>query len=485
MASPSRPSFFSKDSRTSVDQPRDPRALTKSISSSRLSQVVRHEQGVEEPKKKKGLKGLIQKMKPKSKRSSSGLIPPLPQSHSQQYTHGPRHSQGQGQGRGQGDSGTPLAPPPNMAFLSGDGQQRHHRNTSQSSMADSQSQGSNWRMRSVSAPIGGSSSGSQSASPTSSRYRRESYTSQARQGDRDRDQDQGQHVEMLHAPGPGGGQYQQRQMFTSPEPGLGQYQDERRTSNVTQPANGSGSGNGSGSSYPNPSFRASTSKYASGSISNSSGVAPTIETPPMPLNATPYFSRPPSINSPATTFSPNMPSSNLNSNANANNNANRFKNLPPLPPTDDSNARMASPDSFQVLNDQQSDFTTPNNRNRTPLYQQPTHMYDSGPYQTRQGQGMPRASFDRPTTTPRAEPSPRMVHSMYAQPSMGNSNLSFGSGRFPPFQGQGQMHGAYPGVPHGNGNGNGFVEGASGNEKKGLKKGFKGFFGGAKAGRMA
>jgi hypothetical protein len=464
MASPSRPSFFSKDSRTSVDQPRDPRALTKSISSSRLSQVVRNDQGAgaEEPKKKKGLKGLIQKMKPKSKRSSSGLVPPLPHSHShsQQYT-----SQENRRGLGQGpNDGTTLAPPPNMAYLSGDGQNRHHRNTSQSSMADSQSQGSNWKLRSVSAPIGGSSSGSQSASPTSSRYRRESYNSQAQARQGDREQDQGQHVEMLHAPATGA-QYQQRQMFTSPEPGLGQYLDDRRVSNTTQPtANLHGN--------PNPSFR--TSKYASGSISTSSGVAPTIETPPMPFNAnaTPYFSRPPSINSPATAFSPNMPSTSGN--------ANRFKNLPPLPPTDDSNARRmaSSPDSFQMLNDQSysTDPTTPNNRTRTPLYQQPTQMYDSGPpHHTRQGQGqgMPRASFDRPTTTPRAEPSPRMVHSMYAQPTMGHSNLSLESSRFPPTQGQG--------VPHGNGNG--FME--SGNEKKGLKKGFKGFFGGAKAGRMA
>jgi hypothetical protein len=463
MASPSRPSFFSKDSRTSVDQPRDPRALTKSISSSRLSQVVRNDQGAgaEEPKKKKGLKGLIQKMKPKSKRSSSGLVPPLPQ----QYT--PQDRRGQGQGSN-GNDGTTLAPPPNMAYLSGDGKKRHHRNNSQSSMADSQSQGSNWKLRSVSAPIGGSSSGSQSASPTSSRYRRESYNSQAQagQGERELDQGQGQHVEMLHAPA-AGGLYQQRQMFTSPEPGMGQYLDERRVSNATQPT--------TGNSYPNPSFR--TSKYASGSISTSSGVAPTIETPPMPLNATPYFSRPPSINSPATAFSPNMPSTS------GNGNANRFKNLPPLPPTDDSNAharRMASsPDSFQILNDQSysTDPTTPNNRNRTPLYQQPTQMYDSGPpHQTRQGQNLPRASFDRPTTTPRAEPSPRMVHSMYAQPTMGHSNLSFGSGRFPHTQGQAQ------GLPHGHGNGSGFVE--NGNEKK-VKKGFKGFFGGAKAGRMA
>lgn len=410
MASPSRPSFFSKDSRTSIDNPRDrdPRALTKSISSSRLSQVMRNE-GSEEPKKKKGLKGLIQKMKHKSKRQSSE-IPPLPQ-HPQPQQYQPRPHQS--------DVGTPLAPPPNMAYLSGDGQQRHNRNSSQSSMADS-SQGSNWKMRSVSAPIGGSSSGSQSASPTSSKYRRESYNSGLRVDDDQR----GATMEMLHPPN---GLYPQRQMYTSPEPGY----DDRRSSNATQTANGNG--------YPNPSFR--NSKYASGSISNSSGVAATIETPPMPLNGTPFFSRPPSINSPATSTNPNS-------------NPNRFKNLPPLPPTDDRIA--SSPESFQILNDQHQhqDYNIPINRRN--MYSQPT-LYPN------QQQQQPRASFDRPTNTPRAEPSPRMVHSMYAQPT--SSNLSFGSGRFPP-------------MPHGTGNG--FVER---DEKK--KKGFKGFFGGAKAGRMA
>jgi hypothetical protein len=401
MASPSRPSFFSKDSRTSIDNPRDrdPRALTKSISSSRLSQVMRNEGSEQEPKKKKGLKGLIQKMKPKSKRQSSD-IPPLPQQ--PQYRPQPQQS----------DVGK-LPLPPNMAFLSGDGQQRRNRNSSQSSMADS-SQGSNSKMRSVSAPIGGSSSGSQSASPTSSKYRRESYNS----GLRVEDDQRGATMEMLHPPN-GNGQYPQRQMYTSPEPGY----DDRRSSNAPT-LNGNG--------YPNPSFR--NSKYAAGSISASSGVAATLETPPMPLNATPFFSRPPSINSPATS-----------------NNVNRFKNLPPLPPTDDRIA--SSPDSFQILNDQQD---TPNRRN---MYTQPT-LYP--------GQAPPRASFDRPTNTPRAEPSPRMVHSMYAQPT--SSNLSFGSGRFPQMQ---------QGMPHGNGYGQGYAEG----EKK--KKGLKGFFGGAKAGRMA
>jgi hypothetical protein len=427
MASPSRPSFFSKDSRTSFDQSRgpDPRALTKSISSSRLSQVMRTD-GMEEPKKKKGLKGLIQKMKPKSKRQSSG-IPPLPQ-HPQQHQPRP-HAQGPNDG---------LAPPPNMAYLSGDGQSRHNRNSSQSSMADSQSQGSNWKMRSVSAPIGGSSSGSQSASPTSSKYRRESYNSQLRVTD---DETRGATMEMLHPPN-GGGQYQhQRQMYASPE--AGQY-DERRSSNTTQPTlNGNPTnGGGNGQGYPNPSFR--NSKYASGSISNSSGVAATIETPPMPLNGTPFFSRPPSINSPA--------------------NMNRFKNLPPLPSADDRDRMASSPESFQILNDQQEFATqTPMGNNRRNQYSPPTHLYP----QT-QGQTQPRASFDRPTNTPRAEPSPRMVHSMYAQPT--SSNLSFGSGRFPPVQ----QHQQHP-MP-----GQGFVgEG----EKK--KKGFKGFFGGAKAGRMA
>jgi hypothetical protein len=127
----------------------------------------------------------------------------------------------------------------------------------------------------------------------------------------------------------------------------------------------------------------------------------------------------------------------------------------------------SSPDSTQFLNDQQfgPDFTTPN---FNPRYQQPRHMYDPRQQNQTQGQGMPRASFDQLNNTPRAAPSPRMVHSMYVQPSGANSNMSFGSGRFPGQQGQGQ---------------NGFVEGPG--EKKGFKSGLKGFFGGAKAGRMA
>jgi hypothetical protein len=101
----------------------------------------------------------------------------------------------------------------------------------------------------------------------------------------------------------------------------------------------------------------------------------------------------------------------------------------------------------------------------------------------------PRASFDRPTNSPRVEASPRMVHSMYVQPTVGASNPNFGGGGRYPAPSQNQMYGQAQaqglGRPprNGHGHGNGFVE----NEKKGLmsKKGLKGLFGGAKAGRMA
>lgn len=489
MASPSRPSFFSSNSRASVDQPRDPRALTKSISSSRLSQVVRQEDDgqAQGPKKKKGIKGLIQKMKPKSKRQSSGSMQSHPYPHPQSH-HGQDHQPQQQQ---RGDTGTPLAPPPNMAYLSGDGQQRHHRNGSQSSMADSQSQNSNWKMRSVSAPIGGSSSGSLSASPTSSRFRRESYNSGQLRVGADQDPEQrGSIVEMLHAGtgAPPNGQYQQRQLYVaSPEPGhAGLYDDRRRSEANTAPSHPNPAGSGSGSNaYPNPSFR--TSRYTSGSVSNSSGIAPTIETPPMPMNATPFFSRPPSLNSPAThQFSPSV-----------NSNSNRFKNLPPLPPQD----VASSPESFHILNDTpQPDFA------QRHLHQQQQRQYQ-GMYQQppmSDNRSTPRASFDRPSNSPRVEASPRMVHSMYVQPSAQSSNPNFmggggGGGRYPTggqgqmqsyghSQGQGPLQGlGHPSRPTGHGNGNGHGQGFVETEKRGLmsKKGFKGLFGGAKAGRMA
>jgi len=468
MASPSRPSFFGT-SRASVDQSRDPRALTKSISSSRLSQVVRHEDDSQSPpKKKKGLKGLIQKMKPKAKRQSS------------EYAQSPAHPPSQAR-QLPNDTGTPLAPPPNMAFLSGDGSQRHHRNGSQSSMADSQSQNSNWKMRSVSAPIGGSSSGSPSASPTSSRLRRDSYNSVMRAGG-DPEAQRGAIVEMLYntvlgpAPPANGndrGQPQQRQVYASPEPGqMGMYDDRRRSDANTAPypssshATGSGNANNIANGYPNPSFRGS--RYTSGSMSNSSGIAPTIETPPMPLNATPYFSRPPSLNSPAN-FSPAV---------------NRFKTLPPLPPQDDRDRTASSPESFQILNDQPPARNWSSSRS----YQGAAGGMYAQPQDDR-NRSTPRASFDRPTNSPRVEASPRMVHSMYVQPTAGASNPNFGGGgRYPapsPNQMYGQAEAQGLGRPprNGNGNGNGFVE----NEKKGLmsKKGLKGLFGGARAGRLA
>lgn len=466
MASPSRPSFFSRESRTSVDQPRerDPRALSKSVSSSRLSQVVRSEDeghGQSEKPRKKGIKGLIQKIKhPKSKSkprsnrqsSSSFLASPTPPP--------PGAGPGGRQTTQTPDSylGTPLAPPPNMAYLAGQGQ-GHNRNSSSSSIGDSQ--GSSWKMRSVSAPIGGSSSGSLSASPTSSKFRRESYNS-AQHGDvlqQQQQQGQGQHlqqqrgsiVEVLHSqqhPAYHQQQQQQQRNMYAPGPHDPHAYEDPRLSNA---------GNGNGNGYPHPSY-VRGSRQTTGSISNSSGIAPTIETPPMPLNTTPFFSRPPSVNSPnAATYSPN-PGANVN----------RFKNLPPLPPTDQPQAQA-----------QAVDFT------QSPQRQQPRVSYDA-------------QAHAHPRVTAEASPSPRMAHSMYVQPTAGGSTPSFQHqhqhARYrPPSNGNGNGNDPYgpphpsfyghqqqPGSPR---SGSGFVEG----DRRSLisRKGFKGFFGAAKGGRMA
>ena len=517
MASPSRPSFFSRDSRASVDHARDPRALSKSMSSSRLSQVVRNEDdlvgGNGTPKKKKGLKGLIQKMKPKSKRQSTSPVPPNGHPRGNGYRTPDHH---------QNEAVTRLAPPPNMAVLAGQGQQRHSRNGSSSSIGDSP--GSSWKMRSVSAPIGGSSSGSLSASPTSSKYnRRESYNSAQQRafgGENDGEMKRGSIVEVLHANQQQ--QYQQQQqhqqqqyqnqqgqyprtMYTSPEPNHAQMYDHSAGGLGGQQQQHQQGSN----SYPHPSFRGG-SRHTAGSISNSSGIAPTIETPPMPLNQGPFFSRPPSLHSPATGtsngFSPNP--NNVNGNGG---NVNRFKNLPPLPPPG-TERPAPSPDSLQVFDQQyqhqQQQYQHQQQQQQQQGYQnQPgTPDFTKSPpkgYKYTQYQQTPpsRASYDRPMSTARAESSPRMAHSMYVQPTSSTGsfarfiNPNGGAGgkggglggspyrppsngdmyRQPPYSDQqGQAQG---------GRGNGFVE----SDKRSLisEKGLRGFFGGAKNGRMA
>jgi hypothetical protein len=291
-------------------------------------------------------------------------------------------------------------------------------------------------------------------------------------------------------------------MYASPDPTQAQMYDDHRG-----PSAAPTSGQQQSGTYPHPSFRGS--RHTAGSISNSSGIAPTIETPPMPLNQTPFFSRPPSLHSPATGnsngFSPNP-----------NGGVNRFKNLPPLPPPGTERDRIApSPDLSQVFDQQQQQPQYQGYQPETPDFtKSPPRVYNAHQqYQTQTPP--PRASYDRPMSTPRAEASPRMAHSMYGQPTgstgsfarftnrigvtNGNGHASGdgsvgGSPYRPPSHGemygqptysahtQGGPGGGQPGRNgngNGSGNGNGFVE----SEKR--KKGLRGFFGSAKNGRMA
>lgn len=142
MASPTRPSFFSRDSRDSIDRQPIDRAerAGKSMSNSRLSQV--HD---EPTPKKKGIKGLLDKMKPR-KKSISHTPPAMAYD---QYVDQMPTSQ--------------LAPPPPLSYLVGRGDNKHARNQSGSSSSDV-------GVRSVSAPVDTSSS--KSVSPTSSRFDR-------------------------------------------------------------------------------------------------------------------------------------------------------------------------------------------------------------------------------------------------------------------------------------------------------------------------
>lgn len=541
MASPSRPSFFSRESRaSSMDQARDPRQVAKSMSSSRLSQVVRSDaddEGV--TPKKKGFKGFLQKMKPKSKR---------------QLRQEPSRSPGE-----LGDVSTPLAPPPNMAYLASDAQRQHSRSGSASSMlTDSQASAMGYRsggggggygFRSVSAPIGNASTTSLSNSPTSSRYigtKRESYTSiSGRRQSNDCDalglEKRGSAVEILAAG---------RGLHTSPEPTS--LQDDRGSRPQSRINVNNGTAYPQPHSQPYASLR--NSRHTIGSMSNSSGIAPSIETPPMPLNTAPYFSQGPN--------SPVVQSGSANSLS-----PNRFKNLPPLPPPGIPPPAPApgmgmgfdqygsSPDSGRVKHgyDQQipMDYSKPrsmmpNSPSSVSFPQPKVSARSSGPGQEAQGypypqeyrapksmstyQPSPRGSYDpygdrgdRPIprnsySNSNGNSSPnghgrareyvdnRHAHSMYVQPSAAGSTGSFG--RFLHLHGNGNMrnqgdsrgYGSGPGQRIGQegnvvdlGMGTGFPPTPTRDDRSGgrarsstlSKKGFKGIFGGAKNGRMA
>lgn len=166
--------------------------MTKSMSQSRLSQMMAADQDEDEDDgehggektKSKGLKGLLRKIKPKSRKSSKVNPEPvvvIPQA-TPRYPPARRDEYS--------DAGTSLAPPPSMSYLAGGRRESSHSRSgsSSSTVADSalpgQSPVSNG-YRSVSAPVPRSSQDSQSLSPTSSRYlptgKRESFASARRQ----------------------------------------------------------------------------------------------------------------------------------------------------------------------------------------------------------------------------------------------------------------------------------------------------------------
>ncbi|WRT68634.1 uncharacterized protein IL334_005612 [Kwoniella shivajii] len=507
LASPTRPSFFGRESRSSSDVNVDMPRMSRAISQSRLSQMrlddEEEEDDEDDKPKKKGIKGFFKKMKPKGGRSKSK--PELLVKQEDDLR------------REQPQPDTPLAPPPPLSYLVGN--RKHSRNRSGSSssvLTDGQdsTQGRRYSgslpygMRSVSAPMNGtasSSGGSLSASPTSSKFatsgpKRESYASAQRRslnvnemGEPEFEKRQSG-MEMLSNSGSGRGG-----IYSSPEPQT--IYDE--PSSIYNKA---------GMGYPNPNFR--PHNKTTSSLSNSS-VTMAIETPPPAMyNPSSFFNQQQAVIPP--------PSGMANTVSNHNTpivkspsgplSPNRFKNLPPLPPGKDqpSMGITSSPDSFAAAFPDQEinltgtvhdprylsskgqtqppstknmiDFSTPigspasgryqpsprNQQQQQYGYPQPqsqpqlhvnTNLQSYQQHQQQQQQypsaharalATGRASFDQPS--PRARmgtANERNVKTMYGQPMMEN------------------MDGGY----------------LKDESKK--KKGFKGFFGGNKAGRMA
>ncbi|WVR09401.1 hypothetical protein IAU60_006468 [Kwoniella sp. DSM 27419] len=477
LASPTRPSFFSRDSRCSsvieADQPR----VSRVISQSRLSQMRLDDDESDEAQnaKKKGIKGFFNKLKSKgakNKKSEPAF----------KVEHEPR-----------AESETPLAPPPPMSHLVGHRKTNRDRSGTSSTM---QTDGTDtvagkrysaslpYGMRSVSAPMNGtgsSSGGSLSASPTSSKFatsgpKRDSYASARRQsftlnGLGDEYQPEKRRSIGPEAPVNGARDrpaYSPEQTTFYDEPGR-----------MHRPAQNNG--------YANPAFR--PHNKTTSSLSNSSGTMG-IETPPPAVYSSgsffnqqvqasnlPQQSQPvqPQVRTkPATVTS--LPSGQLS--------PNRFKNLPPIPPGQEKSIGFtSSPDSFAAAFPDQGDDlnlagTVHDPRYLDERYQQnhqgrPSDSMRGYPLQGNgyaQAQGYPsaharamasgRASFDQLTPRGRGQINDRNVKTMYGQPSVSDLGVIGTNGR------PGEI--GYPTVT---------------GEKK--KKGFKGFFGGSKAGRMA
>ncbi|WWC71329.1 uncharacterized protein I206_105283 [Kwoniella pini CBS 10737] len=510
MASPTRPSFFSRDSRCSSDinvseMPRVSRAISHSrLSQMRLDDDDEDDDEADERPKRKGIKGFFKKMKPKSSKSKS-------------RSQGTAGTEGQyrTERNEQPQPDTPLAPPPPISYLVG-GNRKHARNRSGSSSSmltdDQDSTSGNKRysanlpygMRSVSAPMNGaasSSGGSLSASPTNSKFatsgpgKRESYASGRRRtsfgvnemGEQQQfgptDQDRRHSgMEMLNNNlNKGIGIYS-----TSPDMIYDEPSSMYRSNNM---------------GYPNANLGSAGSRphnKTTSSLSNSSGTM-AIETPPPAIfNSSAFFNQ-------QSTQQPNVA---MNEKAGSMTRSpsgpispNRFKNLPPLPPQDNAGNKKsmtASPDSFVAAFPDQEVTLTGNH--------DPKYLSSFG-YPTPQSS----AKIDFSASTPIGSPNSirfnqqQYNHVGYPQPQLHvntqNLNQQFGSAHARAMaNGRASFDQPSPRARVGGGNeravktmyGQPMMEdlrpahdyGNVINETK-KKKGLKGFFGSNKAGRIA
>ncbi|OWZ70446.1 hypothetical protein AYX14_04128 [Cryptococcus neoformans] len=442
LASPTRPSFFSRDSRGSSVLDHETR-MSRVISQSRLSQVHTGGEGDMEDDgkagKKKGIKGFFKKMKSKGARKNSKAEPPnlsnyREPSSTQEYS--PRSSAPE----------TPLALPPPISVLVRGGDRGHTRTGSGSSssmLTDGQESVSNrlsgshlYGSRSVSAPLGNTSTSDvsmgQSASPGSSKFatttsavKRESYAS--------------------------GGN---RRSVTIGEMG----EDRPSVVEVLFNANGA-NGDRLMCEEPVPVRPGATRPHNKTSTSLSASSQTMLETPP-PINysnANAFFNHQQHIRSSSIDTGGSL-------------SPNRYKNLPPLPPPGSNDnlhiiqpkGSTASPDSFsavfpdQELSQNKASFYSypqpqpvaqPSYRQYPQRFHQQPHFQPTGSYAPGYGYGG-RASLDQRGSRPRVDKQ-RAVQTMYGHPMMGIGGTAE----------VGEV------------------------EKK--KKGLKGFFGVNKAGRMA
>lgn len=379
MATPTRPSFFSRNSSSRV-------SVNDSFVSARSSppsprgtgqpgHIEHRSISVPEPKtKKKGFKGFLQKLgggKRASRAGSSSVNLATPQREGEEELS---------------DLGAPLAPPPPLSYLveRGDRQHAHNRSgtSSAASILTNQSGGGPApQMRSVSAPMQSPSSGSLSLSPTSSRFattnsaQRESYASLGRRrsglmddSDSVRQRDSG--VEILDGKVPA----QRHSAY-------GLTNDPGEHARWVETPNG----------------RRVSVHQGAASLSNSSGtmLAPSLETPPpVPFSAQQFYTS-------QNQFAP----------------LNRQKTLPPLPPPGDSGS--ASPDSFVACFPNGGYTADPGL-----LPNRPRAQTDRRTMSMASGSEMDYDEY-APSRSQRLEQSPRLAQPMYAQSGNG-SYASFG-----------------------------------------------------------